>query len=140
MSYLGLGFVMSVFIQYSADAASAQTIPAKLICGAHSSNPEKLREFQANVVFTLSGGNLIGKRALTSNGGGEETFKGTVSPAGAILVSGEGHYKRGGAWVYELTGIRNDAGDTTLSGKLTNTSGSIGERTCQIIFLKPRTL
>ena len=117
-----------------------QMVKSKLECGPHSSAPEQIRAWQANIVFTLSQGQLQARRALTSNGGGEETFKGTVSPAGAILVSGEGRFKNGGAWVYEFAGTRNEVGDTVLKGQLTNTAGSVGGRVCELIFLKPRAL
>jgi hypothetical protein len=117
-----------------------QTVSAKLICGPHSANPEKLRDFQANIVFTLSQGQLQAKRTLRGNGGGQEVFKGTVSPTGAILVSGKGFFKNGGTWVYEFTGNRNETDDTTLQGELSNTSGSVGSRSCQLVFFKPRAL
>lgn len=119
---------------------NGQMVPSKLECGPHSSNPERIRGWQANVIFTLSHGQLQAKRMLQSNGGGEEVFKGTVSPAGAILVSGEGYFKKGGAWVYEFTGTRNEVSDTVLKGQQTNTAGSVGGRVCELIFLKPRAL
>ena len=123
-----------------AKAATKQRIEAKLTCGPHSANPARLREFQANMIFTLTGDQLAGRRPLRLNGGGADTFKGTVSPDGAILISGFGQFKKGGAWTYAFSGSRNDSGDTTVDGKLTNTAGIVGSRDCQIVFYKPRAL
>ena len=138
---LVLGNALVIFAHSTpARAAVKQRVEAKLTCGPHSANPARMPDFQANMIFTLVGGQLEGKRPLRSNGGGTDTFKGTVSPDGALLISGFGRFKNGGAWTYTFSGARNDSGDTTVDGKLTNTAGSIGSRDCQIVFYKPRAL
>ena len=138
---LVLGTILAIGAQATpALAATKQRVEAKLTCGPHSSDPAKRPDFQANMTFILVGDQLAGRRPLRLNGGGAETFKGTVSPDGAIHISGFGQFKNGGAWKYAFSGSRNDSGDTTVDGKLTNTDGIVGSRDCQIVFLKPRAL
>jgi len=120
--------------------AATQKVPAKLICGPNSSNPKGLPAFQINMNFALSGDQIEGRRTFRANGGGTESFKGTVSSTGAMLISGSGQEKKGGAWKYELTGSRSDTGDTVVRGQRTNTNGIVGSRDCEIVFIKPRSL
>jgi hypothetical protein len=132
-----------VFANAATSEAAKQRVPAKLICGPHSSNPARLPAFQSTMTFALADDQLLATRPIRangSNGAGVETFKGTVSPTGAMLISGSGQRKTGGAWRYEFTGSRNDTGDTVVRGQLTNTNGAIGSRDCQIVFFKPRSL
>ena len=75
------------------DAQSSQHISAKLICTAHSGNPSGLRAFQRDMVFELSDGHLAAIRKL-ANGPGEETFTGTITSMGDILVTGVGAKRR----------------------------------------------
>lgn len=133
---LTLGVIITLNLQNAA-AQSVHKIDAKLICGPHSANPQ-LKAFQQNLVFFVSQGQLQAKRILRSNGGGEDIYRGTISGAGAILVSSKGQYRDGTAFISDYTGTRNDTADTVLTGTLTMTSGSLGMRDCQLIFLKPR--
>lgn len=120
--------------------AAKQQVPAKLTCGPNTANPKGLPAFQTNMKFVLSGDQIEAKRSFHSNGGGTEAFKGTVSSSGAMLISGVGQEKKGGAWKYEFSGTRSDKGDTVVRGQRTNTAGIVGSRDCEIVFFKPRSL
>lgn len=138
---LVLGTILAIGAQTApADAATKQRVPAKLVCGPNSANPGSSRDFQVNMTFTLVGDQIEGRRTFRSNRGGTETFKGTVSSTGAMLISGDGKSKDGGVWKYEFSGSRNDTNDTVVTGVRTNTNGIIGTRECKIVFSKPRAL
>jgi hypothetical protein len=110
-------------------------VTAKLLCGPHSSDPRRLKAFQALVPFTITQGRLEGSRKLTSNGGGHEDFSGSISSE-LVLVSGNGSFASGGAWIYQFTGIRRRDAETVLSGRLENTLGGVGGRQCTLRFLR----
>jgi hypothetical protein len=120
------------------NAQGIQHIPGKLSCSSHSGNPQKLRAFQRDVTFDLSGVAITMERK-TANGG-EEKFIGTVNSTGDILISGTGKGKISDTWTYEFRGKRNDKNDTVLKGKLTQTNGLAGTRDCTLRFYKPRSL
>lgn len=121
----------------AAQPVAKQSIAAKLSCGANSANRNSLREFQVNMTFTLNGDRLEGRRRFRT---GYEIFQGTISSTGAMLISGTGTGKDGGSWKYELSGTRDNTGDTVVSGQRINTNGIVGTRDCKIVFSKPRFL
>jgi hypothetical protein len=123
-----------------ASPASAHSINAKLTCGAHTGDAQSLRAFEAVVPFEVSAGRLEGKRTMTERGGGEESFTGTINAQGEIQLSGQGSYKSGAAWVYELSGTRRKNGETVLSGEFTSTAGLVGVRLCKLRFPRGRPL
>jgi hypothetical protein len=123
----------------AATAQDAQRVPAKLICSAHSGDPGKLRSFQTDIAFELSGGRLTATRKLMT-GPGEETFTGTVSSMGAILITGTGNGRNGSTWDYEFRGTRDDKKNTTIRGRMNQTNGLTGSRDCSIVFFKPKSL
>src|SRR5207302_904521 len=110
-------------------------ISAKLACGAHSSDPKRLKAFQALVNFTIVQGRLEGGRKLISNGGGREDFQGTIS-SNLVLVSGTGSFASGAAWIYQFSGTRRRIGETVLSGRQESTLGAVGGRECTLRFLR----
>jgi hypothetical protein len=123
----------------AANAQSPQHIAGKLICTAHSGNPSGLRAFQGDMVFELSDGHFAATRKL-ANGPGEETFTGTATSMGDILVTGVGGGRNGSTWNYEFHGTRDDKSDTKIKGRMTLTNGLVGYRDCSIVFFKPRSL
>jgi hypothetical protein len=70
-----------------------------------------LRAFQGDMVFELSDGHFAATRKL-ANGPGEETFTGTATSMGDILVTGVGGGRNGSTWNYEFHGTRDDKSDT----------------------------
>ena len=118
---------------FAESTAPTKQIPAKIICGPHSSDPQKLPAWQNNLSFNLVQGVMTAERE-TSDRPGKETFRGIISPLGAVLIVGEGGYVGGSAWVYEFQGKIDDKGHTTLKGMLRNTVGAVGSRACSIIL------
>lgn len=128
-----LGHAASSWAQTSV-AQDARQIESKMVCSAHSSNPEKQPAFQVVVPFTLSHGLLTAERELASDRG-KESFKGVVGHSGDILLIGEGSNTNGiGSWVYEFHGKFSAKGTSVLKGGLQSTIGAIGSRTCTISF------
>lgn len=113
-------------------------VQAKLICGEHSANPEKMRAYQRDITFLQNGPQLNG--GYKGNDEANISFTGIVSPTGDILITGFGENKKGGKWIYQFNGKSNPNGDTELQGRLENTSGAVGGRDCTFIFMKPRAL
>lgn len=145
---IGLFASLAVFVVSTASTAQVRgktgssdknQVTAKLVCGPHSSDPVRLRPFQALLTFVVTEGQLLGSRSLTSNGGGREEFTGTIGP-NLVLVSGGGSYASGGSWLYQFAGPRRSKTETVLSGRQESTLGAIGSRQCTLRFLRKQPL
>src|SRR5262245_8843194 len=78
----------------------AQEAPARVVanlnCTSHSANPKELKAYSADLEFNLVVSLLTVDRKTPE--GGEEKFRGIVSPTGAILIAGQGKAAGGASW------------------------------------------
>ena len=88
-----------------AQDAVQKRVPAKLICGSHSANPQQHKAFQVDLQFDVNG-SLWMLDWKTERA--EVKFRGILSPSGAMLIAGLGRTMKGrpGRMSFPVTKIR----------------------------------
>ena len=114
-----------------AQEASTARVVANLNCTSHSANPKELKAYSADLEFNLASTLLTVDRKTPE--GGEEKFRGIVSPTGAMLIAGQGKAADGASWTYEFSGNKKPRGVTILKGSLRSERPK-GTRTCSLTF------
>src|ERR1044071_6737714 len=89
-------------------------VVANLNCTSHSANPKELKAYSADLEFNLASTLLTVDRKTPE--GGEEKFRGILSPTGAMLIAGQGKGADGATWTYEFSGNKKPRGVTILNG------------------------
>jgi hypothetical protein len=131
----GLTVILAFLVLSAADKATrAQEtqpvkVPAKLNCGSHSSDPNRLKSFQTDLHFSVV--DTLWYLDRKTENGDEEKFRGIRSPMGAMLVVGQGKSVDGQTWTYEFSGQRNPRGVTVLQGSLESEMPK-GRRSCSL--------
>ena len=110
---------------------AAERVAANLNCTSHSANPKDLKAYSADLEFNFIGSLLTLDR--TTPEGGEEKFRGILSPTGAMLIAGLGKAANGATWSYEFSGSKKQRGVTILKGSLRSEQPK-GTRTCSLTF------
>jgi hypothetical protein len=116
----------------SAKFALTDRVTASLTCGSHSANPKQLKSFQVDLQFDLYG-SLWSVDLKAGPQGGDEKFRGILSPTGKMLIAGQGLADNGTTWTYEFSGNKNQKGITILNGSLRSEQPK-GTRTCSLTF------
>jgi hypothetical protein len=113
-----------------AEDIAPKSVPAKLTCGSHSSNPTQFKAFQVDLQFEVTGSLWLmdwkTERA-------EVKFRGIRSPSGTMLVAGLGKSEEGATWTYEFSGQKNPTGIAVLKGSLQSEQPK-GTRSCSLTF------
>lgn len=109
----------------------AERVAANLNCTSHSANPKELKAYSAELEFSFVSTLLTLDRKTPE--GGEEKFRGILSPTGAMLIAGLGKAADGATWSYEFSGNKKQRGVTILNGSLRSEQPK-GTRTCSLTF------
>jgi len=112
-------------------AEPAERVKATLNCGSHSADIRNMKSFQFDLQFNVYESLWMVDRKPGQ--GGDEKFRGILSPTGAMLIAGLGKSDDGVRWSYEFSGQKNSRGITILKGSLRSEQPK-GMRSCSLSF------
>lgn len=126
-------FMAPISAQATASPDNRANVAAQLRCSALSTDPNRVKAFTIDLSFAVADTSMTAHHP-TVRKRGSETFTGRFNESGLFIVTGAGNYNGGSVWKYEFAGRISTKRRPVLTGVMTVTQGSTGQRHCSIAF------